>query len=161
MGSSNIHTKMPPRRSRASSSKSVFLGDTAPIRKLKTYKISIFTSKKSCSIDAKVRIVVNGSRGHSGWLALDQNFEDAKEFGFTCWQFQRGSNDCFLRRCFDLGRPGSLQIEHDGSDPYGSGSNWDILKVELVEVGKEEKVWVFDQWDSQNSGRVKFASTFA
>lgn len=28
--------------------------------------------------------------------------------------------------------------------------------------GKEEKkVWVFDQWDSQNSGRVKFATTFA
>ena len=28
--------------------------------------------------------------------------------------------------------------------------------------GKEEKkVWVFDQWDSQNSDRVKFATTFA
>ena len=132
--SSNIHTEMPPRRSRASSSKSVFLGDTAPIRKLKTYQISVFTSKKSCSIDAKVRILVNGSRGHSGWLSLEQKFEDAREFGFTVWQFQRGSEDRFLRTCFDLGRPGSLQIEHDGSDPYGSGTGWDISRVELVEV---------------------------
>ena len=41
-----------------------------------------------------------------------------------------------------------------------SGTN--IFTIEGTVGGKEEKkVWVFDQWDSQNSGRVKFATTFA
>ena len=139
---------------------------TSFIRKRKIYKISVFTSKSSDSIDSLVRIMITGSRGNSGWLDLKQNFDDAKLFGFTIWHFQNGSSDSFVRESFDLGKISSVQIEHDGSDPYKSGSRWKVKKVEIEELtrkfeSKNEKVFLVDQWNEEKSTeRVKFGHVF-